>query len=169
MSSQVLKVSIVGKSRTGKTYMFDRLIGREPEQDYAPTMGVEYAVKINPGTGRKISLWDVGGSERLKQIRDLYISDSEQLIVTFSLKDKTSLAHAKSILHEYRDKKTLILVGTHKSKIREGMYSVTFTEGQTIARLYEAHYIEVGQEARDFMRLEELLLCTETEKRCALM
>ncbi len=83
----IVKVTIVGDWGVGKTSLIRRFAENKFNHDYKPSIGVNIVTKIIDVEGRKLKLqlFDTGGQERIKPLRQKYYSGSNAVIFVFDL------------------------------------------------------------------------------------
>ena len=68
---KVIRLSIIGDSKTGKTSIINRYLGQEFSIDMISNIGIdkqEVIKKMKDGNEMKIIIWDTAGQERFHSI-----------------------------------------------------------------------------------------------------
>jgi small GTP-binding protein len=117
--SRKVKVVVVGDGAVGKTCLLWAYSRQEIPPDYVPTVFDNYVVKLQVNDEDvALQLWDTAGQEDLENIRVLSYTNTQVLLVCFSLVDPASLANIQTKwLPELKKNVTnpkIILVGTKK-------------------------------------------------------
>lgn len=81
------KIILIGAGSVGKTSLIDRFINDKFESSYKMTMGVDLLTKqINlDGKEVNLNLWDVGGQERFKFMRQRFYKGTSGALLIFDL------------------------------------------------------------------------------------
>jgi small GTP-binding protein len=111
----LVNVAIAGKSRVGKTALFNRTLGKEFPNNHLATIGTDFGVKYLGNL--RLHLWDLAGEPRFQAIVNSYFRGAHAFLLVFDFTDHDSLdaleAQIKTI-NEYCTQKTVVkvLVGT---------------------------------------------------------
>ena len=158
LGSQILKIVIVGDGAVGKTCLLIAYTTHCFPREYSPTVFDNYSTKtIIDGKPWELGLWDTGGQEDYDRLRPLSYSDSDCLVVTFSLDSPASFENivakwCPEIKH-HCPSTPFIIVGTkldlkndpatieQLKKIRSS--PITYDQGKALAvKLGAAAYVE---------------------------
>lgn len=118
-----VKLISLGDSRTGKSCLIKRFCEKRFVAKYMQTIGIDYGTtqvyaKQKP---LKLHIFDTGGHDCFKQIREEFYVDSQAVILTFSLESRQSFANLQdywmkelesNIDEHRRDNLILVVVGT---------------------------------------------------------
>eukprot|EP01136_Pigoraptor_vietnamica_P002181 Opistho-1_new@29780 len=91
---RVFKVLVVGRFRTGKTCLIRRYVSDQFSDDYAQTIGVDFALKIidwTPHEKVRLHLWDLAGQDRFVGLTHVYYRGADAAIVAFDVTREESL------------------------------------------------------------------------------
>jgi len=113
-------ITIIGDSGNGKSSLINRFVSEnEFISDTISTIGVDYRTKIVTIDGKKIKVhfWDTAGQERFNSIVKSFYRNSNGIILTFDLSNKSSFNNLEKWMKDVNEniKKqntTVILVGT---------------------------------------------------------
>lgn len=88
----IAKVLVVGDIASGKTSVIKRYAKGTFSDDYATTIGVDFALKKVEALGRSINvqLWDIAGQERFAGLSRIFYAHSVAAIVVFDLFNRSS-------------------------------------------------------------------------------
>ncbi len=81
---KVLRLSILGDSKTGKSSIINRYLGNEFSEDMISNIGIdkqELLMTMKDGNEMKIIIWDTAGQERFHSISSTTIKNSQGIIV----------------------------------------------------------------------------------------
>ncbi|KAM0674052.1 hypothetical protein GVAV_002570 [Gurleya vavrai] len=118
------KVMIVGEGATGKTCMLEVFRSGKFPSEYVPTI-VDNFIKETEVDNQKITLaiWDTSGQESYSAVRTIAYSDTEIVIMCYSVEDKNSLEALKTTwvpeIKNYCPSAEIILVAL-KCDLRDG-------------------------------------------------
>ncbi|MHA1337283.1 MAG: GTP-binding protein [Promethearchaeota archaeon] len=87
------KIILIGPASVGKTSILTRFIQGKFKETYEYTMGVDYLSKevefTDPTSNRKnmarLTIWDIGGQERFKFLRNTFYKGANGAIIVFDL------------------------------------------------------------------------------------
>jgi len=81
------KLTLLGDGAVGKTSLFLRYIDNKFEENYIPTLGVNFLTKDLEvgGTPIRLIVWDIGGQSTWKAKLPLYLKGSDGAIIIFDL------------------------------------------------------------------------------------
>ena len=98
----IIKVAIVGDSKTGKTSYFNRLLQNDYKSDISPTIGADFASKMETyeKSDVKIYIWDTSGMETYRDMIRVYFKDCAGFLLFFDLTDKTSFTNVSKWIEE---------------------------------------------------------------------
>ena len=144
-----IKTVFIGDILIGKTSIINRAARKSFEESYSPTItptSLSFQIESNSGT-KIFSLWDSAGSEKFKDILQLYVKNSSLILYCFDLTNKSSFDN----LNKWIDLVNQILlneeyffaiIGNKSDLINERQ--ITFEEGQRFADSKGCFYFEVS-------------------------
>jgi small GTP-binding protein len=154
---KVIRLSIIGDSKTGKTSIINRYLGQEFSIDMISNIGIdkqEVIKKMKDGNEMKIIIWDTAGQERFHSISSGTIKNSQGIIVCFALNDRNSFNNVLTWLQDVREissKIPIVLFGNKCDLIEER--KVTNEEAKEFADNNEIIYFETS--AKDNINIKE--------------
>ena len=154
---KVIRLSIIGDSKTGKTSIINRYLGQEFSIDMISNIGIDKqeVIKImKDGNEMKIIIWDTAGQERFHSISSGTIKNSQGIIVCFALNDRSSFDNVLTWLQDVREissKIPIVLFGNKCDLIEER--KVTNEEAKEFADNNEIIYFETS--AKDNINIKE--------------
>lgn len=123
-----VKLISLGDSRTGKSCLIKRFCEKRFVSKYMQTIGIDYGttqVYAKKSDGKtqplKLHIFDTGGHDCFKQIREEFYVDSQAVLMTFSLDNKQSFTNLKdywmkelenNIDEHRRDNLIIVIVAT---------------------------------------------------------
>lgn len=113
------KVILLGETNVGKTSMIKSNLFYKFNENYIPTVGVEYNVKdIFSDVQVKIGIWDTAGQEKFRSLIPLYFRCSQGAMLVFDLTNEDSFYKIPSwisLYHECSDSTAdFVLIGNKK-------------------------------------------------------
>lgn len=154
---KVIRLSIIGDSRTGKTSIINRYLGQEFSIDMISNIGIdkqEVIRKMKDGNEMKIILWDTAGQERFHSISSSTIKNSQGIIVCFSLVDANSFKNVSEWLSTIREESAKIPVVLFGNKCDlVDKRKVSKEDAKSFADRQGIPYFETS--AKDNINLEE--------------
>ena len=88
---KVAKVVLVGAAGVGKTVFMNRWIrGIETTDTYSPSVGADFALRLNGDGTLKFQCWDAAGQERYRNLLTMYLRSVEIVILMFDVTDEAS-------------------------------------------------------------------------------
>ena len=154
---KVIRLSIIGDSKTGKTSIINRYLGQEFSIDMISNIGIdkqEVIRKMKDGNEMKIIIWDTAGQERFHSISSGTIKNSQGIIVCFALNDRSSFDNVLTWLQDVREissKIPIVLFGNKCDLIEER--KITNEEAKEFADNNEIIYFETS--AKDNINIKE--------------
>jgi Ras-related protein Rab-5C len=97
-----LKIIVVGDPAVGKTSLIRRHATNKFEENYAPTIGTDFVLKIVNLEDMEITctIWDIGGHEGFMNIRNVYYEGADGAVIIY---DVTREQTFKNIKKWYED------------------------------------------------------------------
>ena len=154
---KVLRLSILGDSKTGKSSIINRYLGNEFSEDMISNIGIdkqELLMTMKDGNEMKIIIWDTAGQERFHSISSTTIKNSQGTIVCFAINDKNSFNNVLQWLQDIRDVSSKIPIVLFGNKCDlEDKREVTKGEAEDFAAHHEITYFETS--AKENINLKE--------------
>jgi len=135
-----VKLLSLGDARTGKSCLIKRFCEKRFVAKYMQTVGIDYGTtvvhsKLKP---LKLHIFDTGGHEWFKQIREEFYENSQAILLTFAMDNRQSFKNVKEYwLQEITEnvepdtlKNTIIVVCGTKADSHQGI-EVTADEART--------------------------------------
>ena len=154
---KVLRLSILGDSKTGKSSIINRYLGNEFSEDMISNIGIdkqELLMTMKDGNEMKIIIWDTAGQERFHSISSTTIKNSQGIIVCFAINDRDSFNNVLQWLQDIRDVSSKIPIVLFGNKCDlEDKRKVTKGEAEDFAANHELTYFETS--AKENINLKE--------------
>jgi Ras-related protein Rab-1A len=145
---KVLRLSILGDSKTGKSSIINRYLGNEFSEDMISNIGIdkqELLMTMKDGNEMKIIIWDTAGQERFHSISSTTIKNSQGIIVCFAINDKNSFNNVLQWLQDIRDVSSKIPIVLFGNKCDlEDKREVSTEEVKKKAEVYKMAYCETS-------------------------
>ena len=154
---KMLKISIIGDSKTGKTSIINCFSGHEFNINMLTSIGIdkqEVWMKMKDGNEIKLIIWDTAGQKRYYSISTGTIKNSHGIIVCYALNDKKSFANVVTWLEDEREISInipIVLFGNKCDLTNER--KVTYEEAEKFANNNKMVYFETS--AKDNINIKE--------------
>ncbi len=163
----VIKICLLGEAGVGKTSLVYRFIENKFRDNYKSTLGVNLLKKdvdIADFGGVSAQIWDLGGQESFRSLRNLYLEGANGGLVIFDLTERNTFDKLNEWIESFknaRGEQPLFLIG-NKSDL-EGKIKVTETEASQFANSNNMELIitsaKTGQNVEAaFIELTKLIL-----------
>ena len=149
-SSQIenYKIVIIGDQHVGKTSILSKYKYETIEENYAPTIGIDFLTKnvfLEDKTIRLI-MWDTAGQERFKSLIPSYLKNANSIILTFDITSKNSFNSLNKWLEDIKnhvqDGVFIVLCG---NKIDlNNKRQVSFEDAKKFAKDKDLIYVETS-------------------------
>ena len=98
----LFKLLLIGNSSVGKSSLLVRFVDDIWEENFVPTIGVDFKLKTLDVNGKKVKLqiWDTAGQERFKNITASYYRGGNGVLVVYDITDRDSFTNLTSLLIE---------------------------------------------------------------------
>ena len=149
----LFKLLLIGNSSVGKSSLLVRFVDDVWEENFVPTIGVDFKLKTLDVNGKKVKLqiWDTAGQERFKNITASYYRGGNGVLVVYDITDRDSFTNLTSWLIEIEknaNKNVFKLLIGIKNDL-ESERKVTFNEGKEFADSNGMKFIETSAKTAD--------------------
>ncbi|MHA1912996.1 MAG: Rab family GTPase [Promethearchaeota archaeon] len=133
----VIKICLLGEAGVGKTSLVYRFIENKFRDNYKSTLGVNLLkkdVEIPNFGGVSAQIWDLGGQESFRSLRNLYLEGANGGLIIFDLTERNTFDNLNEWIESFRNargEQPLFLIG-NKSDL-EGKIKVVETEASQFA------------------------------------
>jgi len=155
------KVIVIGRYGVGKTTIISKLMNKEIDKEYEPTMSIDIKniqVKVDEKI-IQISIWDCCGNDKFAQRTPNLFKDAYITLLVYAINDKDNsfndLKDWNNILNEHSFGNTIFLIG-NKSDLEEER-EVTIEEGETFKNNYDNIKIFLETSALKGNNMDKLL------------
>ena len=144
---KVIRLSIIGDSKTGKTSIINRYLGQEFSIDMISNIGIdkqEVIRKMKDGNEMKIIIWDTAGQERFHSIAISSVKNSQGIILVFDITNRKSFEDLNMWIDDINnatDKVSIILFG-NKCDLQNR--KISKEEAEKFAKKNNIPYIETS-------------------------
>ena len=98
-------MTVVGDPGVGKTSLITRYVEDRFDNNYLPTLGVDFLVKnlaIDEKTSAKMVVWDIAGQESWKSKMNLYLKGAAGAIIICDVTRPTTTKHITNWLEKIK-------------------------------------------------------------------
>ena len=114
------KIIFIGSCAVGKTSLITKYTNAKITENYDPTLAATFTTKIvnTPFGERNLNMWDTSGCETYAALLPIIQRESQFIVLTFSLTDRTTYDAIpmllKTIMNDKSENTKICLVGTKK-------------------------------------------------------
>ena len=149
----LFKLLLIGNSSVGKSSLLVRFVDDIWEENFVPTIGVDFKLKTLEIDGKKVKLqiWDTAGQERFKNITASYYRGGNGVLVVYDITDRDSFNNLNSWLIEIEknaNKNVFKLLIGNKNDL-ESERKVSYNEGKEFADSNGMQFIETSAKTSD--------------------
>ena len=143
-----LKILVVGDSCVGKTNFVNKFLGKQFNDNYMSTAGLDLKTgKIELKNKKiRIQIWDTAGQEKYKAItRNLFLKVMGAIII-YDITNKNTFYNLKnwiSLIKEECDKNMKILIIGNKSDL-DSQREISREDASNYAKMEKVQYIETS-------------------------
>ena len=104
MIDYAFKVILIGPGAVGKTSLLQRFVHNKFLERYELTIGVDFLSKdvdVN-GINIRMTIWDIGGQERFKFMRNRFYDGANGALLVFDLTRSNTYTEIKKWLKEFQ-------------------------------------------------------------------
>ncbi|KRH92113.1 GTPase Rab6/YPT6/Ryh1, small G protein superfamily [Pseudoloma neurophilia] len=149
-ASPKYKIVFLGDQSVGKTTLISQMTNRELDQNYQPTIGIDFtSTKINyNGKIACLQFWDTAGQERFNSLIPNYTRSSFIAIIMFDLKHMDSFNHLDHwikdlvLINDPDRLINIIIVGNKKDLITDQEREEIKIRGVEKSKEYKGKYFE---------------------------
>ena len=165
------KVVITGPAAVGKTSIIQRFVHNKFSISYKLTIGVDFITKeveYSEGEAARLTLWDIGGQERYRFLRESFYEQSNGALLVFDLSRAKTFSEIKEWLGELRNftykEIPFILVGNKSDLLPDLGDVLDREEARTYANQEGGIYLETSAKTGDNIESAFLKLTTNIIK-----
>jgi len=168
MSTQTIKLVVIGDGAVGKTCLLISYAKKEFPKDYIPTVFDNYVVNLTAGDQNiELGLWDTAGQEEYDRLRPLSYANANVFLLCFSVVSPVSFENVTAkwypeLMH-FCPEVPFILVGTKMdvrndesevAKLRsQGQNPITNQQGQELSKKLGAiRYMECSAKTQENLK-----------------
>ena len=156
------KVLLLGAPAVGKTSLWHRFIHGSFEENYHLTIGVQVSTREITFKNAivKLTVWDIGGQARFKQLRKNFIPGTHGALLIFDITRKPTFDELESWVAEVNEmvgeKIPMVLIGNKSDLISEKGRIINPREVDLFKKQHDCIYIETsaktGTKVKEYFR-----------------
>ena len=150
MADYAFKVILIGPGAVGKTSLLDRFVHNKFSERYELTIGVDFLskdVEVN-GLNIRMTIWDVGGQERFKFMRNRFYDGANGALLVFDLTRSNTYTEIKKWLKEFQQHAgsnvPFVLIGNKKDLVENIGEIIESKDAKKFAEEKNSIYIETS-------------------------
>lgn len=151
-----MKVILAGNSAVGKTTLVERFVTEKMNYDYKSTIGLNIMLKEQTyahwGIIVKFSIYDLGGQEQFKNVREVYYNGAKAGFLVFDVTREDSFHNIPKWYAEVKKIEPdimLILIGNKVDLVNQR--KISKKQGKELAQTLGIRYIETTALNKDFV------------------
>ena len=106
-----IKVCLLGEANVGKTSLVYRFIENKFREDYKSTLGVNLLKKdmdVDKYKGVSAQIWDLGGQESFKSLRNLYLQGANGALVIYDTTNRKSFENLNEWVKDFKKSRGIV-------------------------------------------------------------
>ena len=150
MADYAFKVILIGPGAVGKTSLLQRFVHNKFSERYELTIGVDFLSKdvIVNGFNIRITIWDIGGQERFKFMRNRFYDGANGALLVFDLTRSNTYTEIKKWLKEFQqhagNNVPFVLIGNKLDLVENIGEIIESQEAKKFAEDKNSIYIETS-------------------------
>ena len=154
------KLILIGDVAVGKTSIINSILGQKFNDEYEPSIGVDFFSKTIKYKGKsiKLQIWDSAGQEKFRSLIPNYIRGASLIILVYDITNKTSFNNLNSwieFINNYES--TNIIICGNKIDLKDKR-EVSYEEGEKFSEEKKMDFFEVS--AKEETNLLNMLFCS---------
>ena len=140
------KLILIGDVAVGKTSIINSLLGQKFNEEYEPSIGVDFFSKTLKYKGKsiKLQIWDSAGQEKFRSLIPNYIRGASLIILVYDITNKTSFNNLNSwieFINNYES--TTIIICGNKIDLKDKR-EVSYEEGEKFSEEKKMDFFEIS-------------------------
>lgn len=157
------KIILIGNVAVGKTSIINSLLGQKFNDEYEPSIGVDFFSKTMKYKGKtiKLQIWDSAGQEKFKSLIPNYIRGSSLIFLVYDVTNKKSFDDISTWLDFINQIETTTTVLCGNKIDLKDKREVTYEEGEKYAHEKKMSFFEIS--AKEETNLQKMLYSSVAE------
>ena len=140
------KLILIGDVAVGKTSIINSILGQKFNDEYEPSIGVDFFSKTIKYKGKsiKLQIWDSAGQEKFRRLIPNYIRGASLIILVYDITNKSSFNNLNSwieFINNYES--TNIIICGNKIDLKDKR-EVSYEEGEKFSEEKKMDFFEVS-------------------------
>ncbi len=140
------KLILIGDVAVGKTSIINSILGQKFNDEYEPSIGVDFFSKTIKYKGKsiKLQIWDSAGQEKFRSLIPNYIRGASLIILVYDITNKSSFNNLNSwieFINNYES--TNIIICGNKIDLKDKR-EVSFEEGEKFSEEKKMDFFEIS-------------------------
>ena len=140
------KLILIGDVAVGKTSIINSILGQKFNDEYEPSIGVDFFSKTIKYKGKsiKLQIWDSAGQEKFRSLIPNYIRGASLIILVYDITNKSSFNNLNSwieFINNYES--TNIIICGNKIDLKDKR-EVSYEEGEKFSEEKKMDFFEIS-------------------------
>ena len=156
MEQWAFKILLIGAAGVGKSSLVRRFIDNEFTENLAATLGVDYKnkeVEFIPENTARLTIWDIGGQERFKFLRNTFYLGANGALIVFDLTREQTFRQLENWIYEMDklvgERIPFIIIGNKSDLLEDVGEVISAANIRRFAEIEESAYIETSAKTGD--------------------
>ena len=142
------KIILIGDISVGKTSIINSLLGQKFNEEYEPSIGVDFFSKTLKYKNKsiKLQIWDSAGQEKFKSLIPNYIRGASLIFLVYDISNKNSFNNLNNwidFINQY-ESTTIVICGNKIDLEKENKREVSYEEGKKFSQSKNMDFYEVS-------------------------
>jgi len=158
------KIILIGDISVGKTSIINSLLGQKFNEEYEPSIGVDFFSKTLKYKNKsiKLQIWDSAGQEKFKSLIPNYIRGASLIFLVYDISNKNTFNNLNNwidFINQY-ESTTIVICGNKIDLELENKREVSYEEGKNFAEENDLLFFETS--AKEGNNIQEIFVQSAT-------
>ena len=142
------KIILIGDVAVGKTSIINSLLGQKFNEEYEPSIGVDFFSKTlkYKGIPIKLQIWDSAGQEKFKSLIPNYIRGASLIFLVYDISNKKSFNNLNNWIEfiNLYESTSIAIIGNKLDLESENKREISYEEGKKFSQSKNMDFYEVS-------------------------
>jgi Ras-related protein Rab-6A len=142
------KIILIGDVAVGKTSIINSLLGQKFNEEYEPSIGVDFFSKTlkYKGIPIKLQIWDSAGQEKFKSLIPNYIRGASLIFLVYDISNKKSFNNLNNWIEfiNLYESTSIAIIGNKLDLESENKREISYEEGKKFSEEKKMDFFEVS-------------------------